>query len=75
LFTGEHSFSFRPSKISPGHTTFVQQEKFSGALSWIMGEGILARQIGMTEMTKKNWDKYNRDFKVWCEGGKVREGK
>jgi len=39
-----------------------------------MGEGILARQIGMTEMSRKNWDDYNRNFKVWCEGERFGRG-
>ncbi|OCK74698.1 hypothetical protein K432DRAFT_260734, partial [Lepidopterella palustris CBS 459.81] len=67
IFTGEHSFSYLPSESSPGHTTLVQREVFSGALSFVMGEGFLARQMGMTETTNKNWLEYNTDFKVWCE--------
>jgi hypothetical protein len=75
VLTGEHSFSFLPCKSNPDHTTFVQQEVFSGPFGWILGEGILARQIGMAEMTRKNWEEYNSDLQVWCEGGKVRDGK
>jgi hypothetical protein len=71
--SGDHNFTFLPSKINPGHTTFTQEEKFSGTISWLMGEGILARPFGMAETTK-NWVWFNRDFKAWCEEGKVGEG-
>jgi hypothetical protein len=72
--SGDHSFTFLASKVNPGHTTFTQKERFSGAISWLMGEGILARSLGVAEMTRKNWGGFNRDFMAWCERGKVGGG-
>lgn len=36
IFTGDHVFEFRPSKTTPGGTTLVQYEDFSGLLSFTM---------------------------------------
>lgn len=30
IFNGEHQFSWKPSQKTPGHTTLVQKEDFSG---------------------------------------------
>jgi hypothetical protein len=65
VISAEHSFSFLPSKENPSHTTFTQQEKFTGAVGWMMG-------TWMADSTRKNWGEYNKDLKVWCETGKVR---
>ncbi|KAI1195869.1 hypothetical protein F5X97DRAFT_306973 [Nemania serpens] len=35
LLLAEHSFRFEPSTITPGHTTFVNSEEFSGALTYL----------------------------------------
>jgi hypothetical protein len=52
IFIGEHIFRFEPSTKTPGGTTFVQGEKFTGVLSWIINEGIVARAIGSREKAK-----------------------
>ncbi|KAF2660417.1 hypothetical protein K491DRAFT_589303 [Lophiostoma macrostomum CBS 122681] len=67
VFTGEHIFTFEPSKTTPGGTTFSQEETFSGMLSFMMGEGFLGNQLGMKEKTKTGWEKYNADLKAACE--------
>lgn len=36
IFTGDHVFEFQPSKKTPGATTLVQYEDFSGLLSFTM---------------------------------------
>ncbi|KAI1116745.1 hypothetical protein F5Y14DRAFT_54180 [Nemania sp. NC0429] len=35
LLLAEHSFRFEPSQTTPGHTTFVNSEEFSGALTYL----------------------------------------
>ncbi|KAI1190783.1 hypothetical protein F5B17DRAFT_427259 [Nemania serpens] len=35
LLLAEHSFLFEPSKTTPGHTTFVNSEEFSGVLTYL----------------------------------------
>lgn len=67
IFNGEHSFHFEPSKTTPGGTTFAQQEQFTGAFSFVMGENLVANKIGMPEKTHAGWKKYNEDLKRWCE--------
>jgi len=67
LFIGDHRFSFTGSKPSPGQTTFIQEENFSGVLGWIMGEGVWARALGMRESTRKNFEGFNEDLKAWSE--------
>ncbi|KAL1800628.1 hypothetical protein ACET3X_000970 [Alternaria dauci] len=67
LFTGTHSFAFEPSSTIPGGTKFTQQEVFSGALAFLMGENVVARQFGFPEKTKRGWEGYNEDLKAWCE--------
>jgi hypothetical protein len=67
VFTGTHSFTFEPSNTIPGGTKFTQEEVFSGALAFIMGENVIARQFGFPEKTKRMWEGYNEDLKAWCE--------
>ncbi|KAH7401136.1 hypothetical protein DE146DRAFT_655063 [Phaeosphaeria sp. MPI-PUGE-AT-0046c] len=70
IFSGAHTFHFTPSTKTPGGTTFVQEETFTGALSWLMGGSFVAKQLGdMGKKTEKNWEGYNKDFKKWCETG------
>ncbi|KAJ5131816.1 hypothetical protein N7448_005974 [Penicillium atrosanguineum] len=66
-FNGNHSFRFEPSATTPGGTTFTQQEEFTGYLSFIVGEGVIARSLGMREKTEKGFEKFNKDLKAWCE--------
>lgn len=67
IFGGEHSFRFAPSHTTPGGTTFTQEESFSGALGFLMGEGFIAKKLGFGAKTILGWEGYNRDFKGWCE--------
>jgi hypothetical protein len=68
LLNAIHIFNFQPSTTSPGNTTFVHEEEFSGLLAFIMGEGLLARWVGLRETTRKAFVGYNEDLKRWCEG-------
>jgi hypothetical protein len=54
--------------VTPGGTTFTQEEKFTGALSFLIGTNIAAKAAGITEKTLVGWDRYNHDLKRWCEG-------
>jgi hypothetical protein len=65
LFTGEHQFRFEPSKITPGGTTFVQAEKFSGILTFMIAEG-----TGFWKSTKEGFEGFNEDLKKRCESEK-----
>lgn len=46
IFTGEHGFRFEASGETEGGTTFIHEEKFSGLLGPMMGEGFTARSPG-----------------------------
>ncbi|KAJ4372814.1 hypothetical protein N0V86_008180 [Didymella sp. IMI 355093] len=63
LFTGAHSFYWTPSQITPGGTTFVQEETFTGLLGGLYGDGVLAKSAGMKEKTLKGWEGFNEDLK------------
>ncbi|CAA9966717.1 hypothetical protein P3342_012692 [Pyrenophora teres f. teres] len=67
LFTGAHYFRFEKSQTLSGGTHFVQEEVFGGALGFLMGENVVARQIGFAEKTVKGWTGFNADFKDACE--------
>ncbi|PSN59992.1 hypothetical protein BS50DRAFT_579511 [Corynespora cassiicola Philippines] len=67
LFSGEHIFRFDPSTKTPGGTTFVQEEKFTGALQFLMGDNFFERSVGLKEKTQKGFEQFNRDLKRWCE--------
>ena len=66
-FNGDHAFHFKPSTVTPGGTTFVQEEKFTGMLTFVMGENIVARGVGFRENTEKGFKRFNADLKKWCE--------
>jgi hypothetical protein len=66
-FNGEHIFRFEPSSATQGGTTFLHEEKFTGMLSFIMGEGFIARSIGFRTKTQSGFERYNQDLKQWCE--------
>jgi hypothetical protein len=68
IFTGEHIFRFEPSKTTPGGTTFSQEESFTGALGFLMGDNFIGRAVGISEKSRAGWKKYNQDLKAWCEG-------
>ncbi|KAL9052202.1 MAG: hypothetical protein Q9162_005527 [Coniocarpon cinnabarinum] len=62
LFTGEHSWRFQSSETTPGQTLVVQQEVFTGLLSFLLGEN-----WSMGKNTKKNFEAFNRDLKARAE--------
>ncbi len=68
MVTAEHIFRFEPSAKIQGGTTFVHEEKFSGIMGFIMGDGFVARSVGGREKTKAGFVSYNRDLKKWCQG-------
>jgi hypothetical protein len=68
-FNGEHIFRFEESKLTPGGTTFVQEEKFSGAMTWMIGEGAVAGMVGFRKTTVEGFESLNGDLKRACEGG------
>jgi hypothetical protein len=63
LFTGAHSFYWTPSQITPGGTTFLQEETFTGLLGGLYGDGVLAKSVGVKEKTLKGWEGFNEDLK------------
>lgn len=62
VFTGEHVFRFEPSTTTPGGTTLVQEEKFTGVLSVLMYEG-----SNFEKTTRKNFVTFNENLKARCE--------
>ncbi|KAE8441471.1 hypothetical protein EG329_004927 [Mollisiaceae sp. DMI_Dod_QoI] len=72
LFKGDHYFRFQPSKSSPGNTTFVHEENFTGALSFLAGENFAAKWIGAPDNMRKNFTVFNEDLKKWCEDGSAK---
>ncbi|KAL3258396.1 hypothetical protein ABHI18_006073 [Aspergillus niger] len=74
IFTGEHRFSFgsidadQPGK--PYRTRLVHEERFTGLLSFLMGQGMLANAAGWRENTRQGFDTFNRDFKAWVEASR-----
>lgn len=69
-FNGNHAFHFTESEITKGATTFIQEEQFSGLLAFIVGEGAIAKMIGLKEKTRNGFERFNGDLKKWVEGGK-----
>jgi len=66
LFRGIHTFRFSPSENTPGATTFVQEESFTGFFSWVMAEeGPVGGRV------KGMFEGFNRDLKEAVE----KEGK
>ncbi|EME76901.1 uncharacterized protein MYCFIDRAFT_43995 [Pseudocercospora fijiensis CIRAD86] len=60
IFTGIHSYQFRPSQKNPGHTTLVQEENFTGLLSPLMW-------TSFGSSTKAGFEKLNADLKAKVE--------
>ncbi|KXS97213.1 hypothetical protein AC578_849 [Pseudocercospora eumusae] len=60
IFTGVHAYHFRHSQENPGNTTFVQEENFSGLLSFLMWTSMGSR-------TKAGFEKINADLKARAE--------
>lgn len=68
LIAVEHVFRFEPSSRTQGGTTFVQEEAFTGFLAFTMGEGLIARWMGVRDRTRSGFERYNIDLKRKCEG-------
>lgn len=68
-FNGNHAFHFTESRLTKGATTFIQEEKFDGLLTFMIGEGAIAKIIGMREKTQNGFEGFNQDFKLWVESG------
>ncbi|KAI5357880.1 putative polyketide cyclase/dehydrase, START-like domain superfamily [Septoria linicola] len=68
IFTGDHSFQFKKSETNEGGTTFVNEENFSGALSFLMLQWVMGASA------KKSFEALNGDLKRRVEG-LVEEGK
>jgi hypothetical protein len=61
LLNGRHYFEFRPSEVTPGHTTFVNAEDFTGWLfAWNWRDRV--REAG------PGFERVNWDLKRRCEG-------
>lgn len=62
IFTGDHVFEFQPSKTTPGSTTFVQYEDFTGLLSFTMKA---EKKSGAQNL--EGFNAVNRDLKAKVE--------
>ncbi|CAI6263601.1 unnamed protein product [Periconia digitata] len=62
LFDGQHEFYFKESETTPGGTTLVQEEHFTGALTYFVREG----SSGGVQ-TKTNFGVFNEDLKREAE--------
>ncbi|KAF6798894.1 activator of hsp90 atpase 1 family protein [Colletotrichum sojae] len=58
IFTGTHSFHFRPSTQTPGGTVMTQEESFSGLLAQLIGPF-----PSLMNGTRKNWREFDQDIK------------
>ncbi|OJJ02133.1 hypothetical protein ASPVEDRAFT_131358 [Aspergillus versicolor CBS 583.65] len=72
IFTGAHIFRFESVSGSDTagsgvRTRLVHEERFSGLLAGVMGEGYLGSWLGMREDTRKGFESFNVDFKKWVE--------
>jgi len=59
--SGLHSFTFEPSKSTSDGTTFIQQEEYSGGISFLMQPWLLGRAI------KGQFGEFNEDLKKRAE--------
>ncbi|KAK6076989.1 activator of hsp90 ATPase 1 family protein [Seiridium cupressi] len=62
VFSGHHEFYWTPSTKTPGGTTFLQKETFTGLLAFLMGPG-----WSPSKSTIANWDGFNADLKKEAE--------
>lgn len=63
MFSGEHAFKFQPSATTQGHTTLVQEEVFTGLLSFLV-----APTWSMGKQTQAGFEGFNRELKMKVEG-------
>jgi hypothetical protein len=57
--------------VKQSHTSFVQEVKFTGLLSFFMGEDFVAKSIGIAADARKGFNEFNDDFKPWLEQAKI----
>jgi len=62
LVVGHHGFYYKPSIITPGHTTFLQEEIWEGIFSWAVSSSLPAGKIAMGV-----YEKFNVDIKARAE--------
>ena len=62
LFDGQHEFYWKKSDVTPGGTTLVQKEDFTGPLTWFVREGSSG---GL--QTRGNFEGFNRELKKAAE--------
>ncbi|KAI8186673.1 hypothetical protein KHU50_001292 [Colletotrichum sp. SAR 10_65] len=62
IFSGAHSFYFRASEKTPGGTTMIQTEDFSGLLAFLMKPF-----WGFEKKTLANWREFDADIKKESE--------
>jgi hypothetical protein len=62
MLLGTHQFHFSPSQKTPGGTTLVQQEDFTGPLAVLFRPG-----WSMGTQTQGNFEAFNRDLKAAVE--------
>ena len=39
-------------------------------MAFTVGEGAVAKMVGLNEKTRKGFEGFNRDFKKWVESGR-----
>ena len=61
VLSGVHSYSFLPSEITPGRTTFVNSEKFARLMFVLVGTGLMS--------VTKAFEGFNVLFKKRVEDG------
>jgi hypothetical protein len=62
-------FRFTESGITPGGTTFIHEEQFSGLLGGLVGDGVIGKMLGTREKMIRGFEGFNGDFKRWVESG------
>ena len=68
VFVGDHSFRFEKSSEGGKESTLlVHGEEFSGILSFVMGDGMVANWAGQKAKTQAGFEDFNRRFKAWVE--------
>lgn len=66
ILKGVHTFRFE-SEDNGKETRFVHEEVFTGPLSFLFGEGFLAKLIGVKTAVEASYMGFNVDFRKWVE--------
>ena len=61
VVAGLHTFEFKPSINTPGGTTFIQKEEYSGPLAFLMSPSLVGKKI------MGQFNKFNEDLKLRAE--------